>query len=55
MESSFLSVAIKAGLVINRNIDIYIAYCPSASITNYLESDGDVTSYQVGLNYIFGK
>ncbi len=49
------SFPIKAGVAINGKIEISVCYIPSSSITNYSTFSGAVTSYQAGVNYLFGK
>jgi len=49
------SVLLKAGITINNRIEIYAGYVPPTTITNnYLAFDGRVTSYQAGVNFLFG-
>jgi hypothetical protein len=49
------SVVIKAGISINNHIEICAGYTPPTTITdNYLAFDGRVTSYQAGVNFLFG-
>jgi hypothetical protein len=49
------SFPIKAGVAINGRIEISICYIPSSSLTTYSTFSGAVTSYQAGVNYLFGK
>jgi len=51
----WLSFPIKAGITLNNKIEINICYIPSASLTNDNIDSGNVTSYQLGVNYLFGK
>ncbi len=55
MESFFLSIPVKVGIMINRQIDIYAGYCISTSLTNYETTNSKLTAYQAGINYFFGK
>ena len=56
MESIYFSFPIRAGVTINKSIDIYLAYLPPAVLeSSYLGIDGKVTSFQAGIDYLFGK
>ena len=49
------SYPIKAGIVLNRKLEIFACYIPSAQLTdNYYAFDGSVTAYRLGLCYLFG-
>ena len=49
------SIIFKAGVILNKKIEIYAGYSPATTLTNnYSDLAGDVVSYQVGINYLFG-
>jgi len=49
------SIILKAGVVLNKKIEIYAGYSPPTTLTdNYTSFTGEVVSYQFGLNYLFG-
>lgn len=49
------TILLKAGVTINNRIEIYAGYVPSTTITDqFLAFDGRVTSYQAGVNFLFG-
>jgi hypothetical protein len=51
----WFSFPIKAGVQLNKKIEISICYIPSASIINDLLTSGNVESFQAGVSYLFGK
>lgn len=51
---SYYSIPIKAGIVLNKKIEIYACYAPYSRITDYVQFDNSITSYQAGINYLFG-
>ncbi len=49
------SYPLKAGLFLNKKLEIYACYVLSAQLTdNFYSFDGSVKSYQAGINYLFG-
>ncbi len=50
-------VPIKAGLVINKHLELYTTYIQPVSplINNYVNYSVNQVSYQFGVNYLFGK
>jgi len=53
-EKTWFSLLIKAGLQLNKKLEITVWYIPSSPITNYVYFSGNLTSYQAGVNYLFG-
>jgi hypothetical protein len=51
----WLSPNAKLGIALNKQIEIYGTYFPPSVITDYTLLTGNVTSYQVGINYLLGK
>jgi len=49
------SVPVKAGIVLNKKIEIYAGYAFSTILTNDDAFAGSLFSYQAGINYYFGK
>jgi hypothetical protein len=45
----------KAGVALSKRFEIYGAYFLAANLTNSLSYLNNLTSYQVGVNYFFGK
>jgi hypothetical protein len=54
-DSTYLSIPLSAGIVINKRIDIYAGYEPQALATTYYNANGNISSYRAGINYLFGK
>jgi len=49
------SIVLKAGVILNKKIEIYAGYSPATTLTNnYADLAGNVVSYQAGINYLFG-
>jgi len=49
------SFILKAGVIVNKHIEIYGAYVPVTTLTNNYENlIGTITSYQAGVNFLFG-
>lgn len=49
------SVLLKAGIILNKKIEIYAGYSPPTTLTNnYIDFAGNVISYQAGVNFLFG-
>jgi hypothetical protein len=51
----WVSFPIKAGIVVNKKMEINVCYIPPSVISNYSTFSGFVSSYQAGVNYFFGK
>ncbi|MDB5134287.1 MAG: hypothetical protein JWP37_890 [Mucilaginibacter sp.] len=51
----YMSFPIRAGIELNKKIEINICYIPSSTILHSGVFSEAITSYQVGLNYLFGK
>ncbi len=54
LENVWFSVPLKAGVEVNKKLQFYFCFIPAASMTQYADFSGDVTAYQVGVNYLFG-
>lgn len=54
-DSLWIAVPVNAGIVFNNRIDIGFYYFIPSSITNYSGITGDITSYRVGISYLFGN
>jgi hypothetical protein len=54
-KSNYSAFQLKAGVVIAKRFEIYGAYFPKANLSGALDYSNDITSYQAGLNYYFGK
>jgi len=52
-EKAWPSFPLKAGLMIGNKLEIYATYWFSASIISNLNYSADISSYQLGLNYMF--
>lgn len=49
------SVLLKAGVIVNKQIEIYAGYSPPTTVTNnYSNFGGNVMTYQAGVNFLFG-
>lgn len=55
LEQFWVSFPIRAGIEISRKIEMNICYTPASAISTYNTFSGSITSYQAGLNYLFGK
>jgi hypothetical protein len=55
LKDNYSSFQFKAGLLLYKRFEIYGAYSPGAQITNAISYTTNLTSYQVGLNYFFGR
>jgi hypothetical protein len=55
MNSFYAALIVKAGIVINNKVDLYFCVYPKTILTADVPSDEAVTSYQLGINYFFGK
>ena len=53
LSSFWISFPIRAGVAINKTIEINACYIPSSSLTKDAAQSINVTSYQVGINYLF--
>jgi hypothetical protein len=49
------SIPIRAGVVLNRRIELYGLYTHDVITDNYTEFYGDATVMQLGFNFLFGK
>ena len=57
LDKTWESFPIKAGIILNKKLEIYAGYTPSESITGVLSSIntvGSVSTYQAGISYLFG-
>jgi hypothetical protein len=52
-QSFEFSIPIKAGVQINKHLEIYGSYWLPASITRYLYYSADLSAFQAGINYLF--
>lgn len=52
---AFYNVTTKAGAVFNNKFEIYAGYNPSTAMTDYTGYSMNLTSYQAGINFLFGK
>jgi hypothetical protein len=52
-----ISLVTKAGIVLNKRLEIYGAYIPSIEpiTNNYVYFSGNITTYEMGVNFLFGK
>jgi hypothetical protein len=49
------SVPLKAGITLNKKLEFYAGYTPKADLTNYDNAIyGNFSTYQAGVNYLFG-
>jgi hypothetical protein len=49
------SLIIRAGVILNKKVEVYAGYSPASAVTdNYAFFEGNVTSYQAGVNFLFG-
>jgi|GEM_PF-3690994 len=55
LSKTWLSVPVKAGVLIGNRFEVYGTYWHAASLAPYYASTANLTSYQAGINYIFGK
>jgi hypothetical protein len=55
LEKYFMNVPVKTGIEIDKQLEIYVCYVPSVSITGVSATafKSNITSYQAGLNYLF--
>ncbi|SDE78395.1 hypothetical protein SAMN05216464_109177 [Mucilaginibacter pineti] len=51
----YISFPFKAGMLINKHMELYGAYSLPTSITQYTMFSASVSAYQVGINYVFGN
>jgi len=54
-EKLWISLPLRAGVSINKKVELNFCYVPASPMTDYAEFSGSVTSYQFGINYLFGK
>jgi len=46
---------VKAGVILDKKVELYVGYSPGSTLTdNYVNFTGSVTSYQAGVNFLFG-
>jgi hypothetical protein len=55
VQSLFFSLTTKVGLILNNQLDIYAGFNPSTSLNDDTGYSMGLSSYQVGINYLFGK
>ena len=53
-DSLWASFPLKTGVIINKTIEVYVGYTPSAAVTVDNNYQGSLTVYQAGVNYFFG-
>lgn len=53
LSSFWISFILKAGVVLNEHVEINACYMPSSSLTKDNINSVNVTSFQVGVNYLF--
>jgi hypothetical protein len=51
----WISLPLQLGIAINHKIEINVSYIPSSSLTKDNIASANVTSYQAGINYFFGR
>ena len=54
-EKLWISFPLRAGVSISKKVELNFCYVPASPMTDYAEFSGSVTSYQFGINYLFGK
>jgi hypothetical protein len=56
-ENIYMTTPIKAGVAANKKFEVYVCYIPPVSITgrSAYAFRSNITSYQAGLNYLFGS
>jgi len=52
--NTFVSFPLKAGILLNKKIEVYGAYAFPVQLTQYTDFSSSVKSYQIGFNYLFG-
>lgn len=55
LENFWVSLPIKAGVVIGKKFDLNLCYTPSSVVNTETAYNVTITSMQLGINYIFGK
>ena len=50
----WVAIPVKAGVAINKRIEINVSYSPSVSVLNDSSFGGNIVAYQAGFNYLFG-
>lgn len=55
MKQAWITIPLKAGVVVSSRVEIYGTYFPSSAISNETTNAISLNSYQVGFNYLFGK
>jgi hypothetical protein len=54
-QGDYAAFQLKAGVVLIKRFEIYAAYLQYADISNYANYSNTLSSYQFGINYLFGK
>jgi len=52
--NTFVSFPLKAGVLLNKKIEVYGAYSFPVQVTQYTDFSSSAKSYQIGFNYLFG-
>lgn len=52
--NTFVSFPLKAGVLLNKKIEVYGAYSFPVQVTQYTDFSTSAKSYQIGFNYLFG-
>jgi len=58
LRKTYPTAILKAGAVVSKRFDIYVAYSTQAKLTNFTSRGSysfNVDSYRIGVNYLFGK
>ncbi len=54
MLSLYISFPFKAGILLNKKIELYGTYTLPATVTQYTDISSSVRTYEAGINYLFG-
>ena len=54
-ETVWFAIPLRAGIEINKRVQVNVCFIPSTSMTQYQSFAGDVSSFQAGVNYLFGS
>ncbi|WP_187262942.1 hypothetical protein [Pontibacter beigongshangensis] len=55
IEPLWVSYSIRSGLIINRKFELAAAYMPPVAVTRYVGYSLNLSSYAVGVNYLFSR
>ncbi|HVY75085.1 MAG TPA: hypothetical protein VG890_09660 [Puia sp.] len=55
MRAVWFSIPLKAGVTLADRFEIFGTYVPPAEVTSYTEFTGRESSFQIGINYLFGN